>query len=81
MSVMHRREWDPDRRFVVTVNSRWADAKETWWRVEELWRFEQGSGRELLAVTIWNGRGDRRRLSQARLLGTMREVTPKVPKR
>lgn len=77
MSVMHRKSWDPERRFVVTVGSRWArgitNAKREVWEVAELWRFEQGSGRELLAVTLV--RGSRvRRMSQARLLNTMSEV-------
>ena len=74
---MHRREWDPDRRFVVTVGSKW-ERRETKhpdnkWTVTALWKFEQGSRRELLAVTIEQGKSVRH-MSQARLLGTMREV-------
>lgn len=67
-----RRSWDPERRFVVTVGSKWRYVNGTVWEVSELWRFEQGSGRELLAVTIV--RGEARRMSQARLVGTFREV-------
>lgn len=75
---MHRRAWDPERRFVVTVGSRWRrdeDSDRRLWHVVELWKFEQGSGRQLLAVTIERG-SDIRRMSQARLIGTMREVSP-----
>ncbi len=78
MSIMHRKPWDPNRRFVVTIGSLW-ERRETKhpnnkWVVVELWKFEQGSGRELLAVTIEQGK-TKRRMSQARLVNTFREVT------
>jgi hypothetical protein len=75
VSVVHRKPWDPDRRFVVTIGSRWKRADEDGrvWTVTDLWHFEQGSGRELLAVTIEHKKVTRR-LSQARLIGTMREL-------
>jgi len=72
-----RKAWDPDRRFKVIVGSKWyrVGASRETWEVSELWRFEQGSGRELLAVTLVFG-SRTRRMSEARLVGTMREVTP-----
>lgn len=75
--MINRKPWDPNRRFVVTVGSKW-ERKETKhpnnkWVITALWKFEQGSGRELLAVTIKQGRSWRH-MSQARLLNTMREV-------
>jgi hypothetical protein len=74
--MVKRKQWDPNRRFVVTVGSRWKrddmDLQNVW-VVTELWRFEQGSGRELLAVTIKCGKTERH-MSQARLLNVMREV-------
>lgn len=78
MSVMHRRAWDPNRRFLVTVGSRWKrDGEDGVWTVTELWGFEQGSGRTLHAVTITEQRSRVvRRMSQARLLNTMRELAP-----
>jgi hypothetical protein len=74
VSVLPYRQWDPNRRFVVTVSSRWRrDGERDIWEISELWRFERGSGRELLAVTIVCG-SRTRRMSQARLVNTMREV-------
>ena len=74
---MNRKQWDPNRRFVVTEGSKWEhlDTKppDNRWIVTALWKFEQGSGRELLAVTIRQGKSERH-MSQARLLATMREV-------
>jgi len=78
VSVLPYRQWDPERRFVVTKGSRWQrDGDLDVWVVSELWRFEQGSGREILAVTLRCVTSTRpgRRMSQSRLVGTMREVT------
>jgi len=77
MSVINRKAWDPNRRFVVTVGSKW-ERRETQhpdnkWTVIKLWKFEQGSGRSLLAVTIKQGKSVIH-MSQARLLRIMREV-------
>ena len=75
MSIRHHKAWDPNRRFAVTIGSHWTkESGAEVWEVSELWRFEQGSGRELLAVTLVRGSRSRR-MSQARLIGTMREVT------
>lgn len=76
--MIGRRGWDPDRRFVVTVGSTWHRPQENThelWQVIELWKFEQGHDRELLAVTIRNASGKLRHMSQARLVNSMREVT------
>ena len=73
--MIGRKEWDPNRPFAVTIGSRWRrpDATNRTWVVTDLWRFEQGSGRELLAVTLQEGKSVRR-MSQARLLSVFREV-------
>lgn len=76
MSV-NRHGWDPNRTFLVKVGSMWLrDSEYHIWTVTELWLFEQGSGRELHAVTLTTPTraGHARRLSQARVLGTMHEV-------
>jgi hypothetical protein len=76
--MINRKQWDPNRRFVVTVGSKWERTstlhRNNKWTVIKLWKFEQGSGRELLAVTIEQGKSVRH-MSQARLLNTMREVS------
>lgn len=75
--VINRKPWNPERRFVVTKGSRWqrpdTQHPNNFWVVTKLWHFEQGSGRELLAVTIKQG-GSERHMSQARLLNCMREI-------
>ena len=69
---------DSPRHLSVTEGSKWEllDTKhpDNRWIVTGLWKFEQGSGRELLAVTIRQGKSERH-MSQARLLATMREVS------
>ena len=75
---MNRKQWDPNRRFAVTAGSKWQRNEtkhpDNKWIVTKLWKFEQGSGRELLAVTIKQGKSTRH-MSQARLLATMLEVS------
>jgi hypothetical protein len=78
VSVLHHREWDPERRWSVTLGSKWTrDGEPGTWVVVDLWKYEQGPGRHVYAVTIeckalagW----PHRHMSQARLVGTFREV-------
>lgn len=70
-----RRPWGVDRVHVVKVGSKWRRAGETEvWEVTDLWQYEQGTGRMVLAVTITNWERGDRCMSEARLENTMREV-------
>lgn len=61
----------------VTLHSLWTrENDKTKWVIVALWNYEQGERREVRAVTLNSVEVKTRvrHLSQARLLGTMREV-------
>ena len=69
------REWNPERPYVARLLETWAPhaRRAERWVVTDLWKFEQGSGREMLAVTIERD-GRERRMSQSRFIAQFMKV-------